>query len=315
MHGSVCRRQPHPSGTGRQRGRRRPRGLLTCTPSGSTSSGRRRSFATRRCPTRSRPTGQVRIVMAAAGVHLVDTSIRRGSSGGPFALPELPMTPGREMAGTVDAVGPGVDRSWLGRRVVAHLGAASGGYAEMAVAGVGRAPPVARGRDVRRRRGDGGHGPDGDGDRRRRRDRGRRRRARHGGRWWPRIVAPASGPPERRHDDRPRRRAGQAPHRRGAGRRPRRRLLVRRVAGRGAPLARDRPATAGARWRRRRHRPSRARPARVRRPAGDVRLLVRRADPAHRRRPVPDRGHGLRRGRRPDDGPAGRHVGPTPTGP
>ena len=89
--------------------------------------------------------GQVRIVMAAAGVHLVDTSIRRGVSGGPFALPELPMTPGREMAGTVDEVGPGVDRSWLGRRVVAHLGAASGGYAEMAVAGVDALHPLPEG--------------------------------------------------------------------------------------------------------------------------------------------------------------------------
>jgi NADPH2:quinone reductase len=80
--------------------------------------------------------GQVRIAMAAAGVHLVDTSIRRGGSDGPLALPELPMTPGREMAGTVDAVGPSVDRSWIGQRVVAHLGAASGGYAELAVVSV-----------------------------------------------------------------------------------------------------------------------------------------------------------------------------------
>ena len=50
------------------------------------------------------------------------------------------MTPGREVAGTVDAVGPGVDDAsaagWLGRRVVVHLGAASGGYASQAVAPV-----------------------------------------------------------------------------------------------------------------------------------------------------------------------------------
>lgn len=77
--------------------------------------------------------GQVRIAMAAAGVHLLDTAIRRGVTGGPFPIPDLPMTPGREMAGTVDAVGAGVDRSWIGCRVVAHLGAASGGYAELAV--------------------------------------------------------------------------------------------------------------------------------------------------------------------------------------
>jgi NADPH2:quinone reductase len=67
--------------------------------------------------------GQVRIAVEAAGVHLIDTSIRAGRSGGPFPLPQLPMIPGREVAGTVD-----------GRRVVAHLGMASGGYAELALA-------------------------------------------------------------------------------------------------------------------------------------------------------------------------------------
>lgn len=80
--------------------------------------------------------GQVRIAVEAAGVHLLDTTIRSGESGGPFPLPELPMTPGREVAGRVDRVGPGVDDRWLGRRVVAHLGQASGGYAELAVAPV-----------------------------------------------------------------------------------------------------------------------------------------------------------------------------------
>ena len=76
---------------------------------------------------------QVRIRVESAGVHLVDTTIRRGESG-PFPPPDLPMTPGREVAGLIDAVGPGTDQSWLGQRVVAHLGMASGGYAEMAVA-------------------------------------------------------------------------------------------------------------------------------------------------------------------------------------
>jgi len=78
-------------------------------------------------------TGRVRIAVAAAGVHLLDTSIRAGASGGPFPLPDLPMTPGREVAGVVDAVGEGVDPAWLGRRAVAHLGQASGGYATRAV--------------------------------------------------------------------------------------------------------------------------------------------------------------------------------------
>ncbi|MEJ3654922.1 zinc-binding dehydrogenase [Actinomycetes bacterium KLBMP 9759] len=80
--------------------------------------------------------GQVRIAVEAAGVHLVDTFIRAGKSQGPFPTPQLPMTPGREVAGVVDAVGEGVDGSWVGTRVVAHLGLASGGYAELAIANV-----------------------------------------------------------------------------------------------------------------------------------------------------------------------------------
>ncbi|MEV8443684.1 zinc-binding dehydrogenase [Actinosynnema sp. NPDC051121] len=80
--------------------------------------------------------GQVRIAVSAAGVHLLDTSIRRGEHGGPFPLPRLPMTPGREVAGVVTELGDGVEPHWLGKRVVAHLGQASGGYAELAVANV-----------------------------------------------------------------------------------------------------------------------------------------------------------------------------------
>ncbi|MEU9995720.1 zinc-binding dehydrogenase [Streptomyces sp. NPDC050848] len=77
--------------------------------------------------------GQVRIAVAAAGVHLLDAALRRGQTG-PFPAPaELPTIPGREVAGTVDALGEGTDPSWLGRRVVAHLGMAPGGYAELAV--------------------------------------------------------------------------------------------------------------------------------------------------------------------------------------
>ncbi|HYZ28212.1 MAG TPA: zinc-binding dehydrogenase [Thermoleophilaceae bacterium] len=79
--------------------------------------------------------GEVRIAVEAAGVHLIDTAIRRGEAWG-YPVPELPMVPGREVAGIVDDVGPGVSSDWHGRRVVAHLGFASGGYAERAVAAV-----------------------------------------------------------------------------------------------------------------------------------------------------------------------------------
>ena len=79
---------------------------------------------------------QVRIAVQASGVHLIDTTLRSGMQMGPLPLPDLPAIPGREVAGMVDGVGPGVDDEWIGRRVVAHLGPASGGYAEVAVAPV-----------------------------------------------------------------------------------------------------------------------------------------------------------------------------------
>ncbi len=79
--------------------------------------------------------GEVRIAVEAAGVHLLDTTIRRGEPG-PLPPPELPTVPGREVAGVVDAVGPGVPDTWPGKRVVAHLGQVPGGYAEQAVTAV-----------------------------------------------------------------------------------------------------------------------------------------------------------------------------------
>ncbi|WP_405834896.1 MULTISPECIES: zinc-binding dehydrogenase [unclassified Streptomyces] len=91
--------------------------------------------------------GQVRIAVAAAGVHLLDTALREGERGPAPALPELPAVPGREVAGTVDALGPGTDPAWLGRTVVVHLGFAPGGYAEYAVADAGRLHPVPPGLD------------------------------------------------------------------------------------------------------------------------------------------------------------------------
>jgi threonine dehydrogenase-like Zn-dependent dehydrogenase len=91
--------------------------------------------------------GQVRVAVRASGVHLLDTTLRRGESGGPMPLPELPTVPGREVAGVVDAVGEGVDPAWVGRRVVAHLGMVPGGYAAAGRGGAralgGRRPRLA----------------------------------------------------------------------------------------------------------------------------------------------------------------------------
>lgn len=80
--------------------------------------------------------GQVRIAVEAAGVNLADAVVRAGRDRW-APLPELPVVPGGEVAGVVDEVGGGVDPAWLGRRVVAQLGLASGGYAELAVREVG----------------------------------------------------------------------------------------------------------------------------------------------------------------------------------
>ncbi|MCT7351590.1 zinc-binding dehydrogenase [Streptomyces sp. 15-116A] len=77
--------------------------------------------------------GQVRIAVRAAGVHLLDTALREGQRGPAPAPATLPTIPGREVAGTVDALGDGTPGHWLGKRVVAHLGFAPGGYAELAV--------------------------------------------------------------------------------------------------------------------------------------------------------------------------------------
>ncbi|NEB97368.1 zinc-binding dehydrogenase [Streptomyces anulatus] len=92
--------------------------------------------------------GQVRIAVAAAGVHLLDTALREGERG-PYPEPVvLPTVPGREVAGTVESVGEGTDPDWLGKRVVAHIGMAPGGYAELTVTEADRLHEIPEGLDA-----------------------------------------------------------------------------------------------------------------------------------------------------------------------
>ena len=77
--------------------------------------------------------GEVLIKVELAGVNYADTGMRRGMFHGPGAA-AMPMTPGFEVAGTVAALGEGVEGLEEGARVVAVLGA--GGYAEYAIAPV-----------------------------------------------------------------------------------------------------------------------------------------------------------------------------------
>ncbi|WGX94891.1 zinc-binding dehydrogenase [Nocardioides sp. L-11A] len=102
-----------------------------------------------RLPDPEPASGQMRIAVEAAGVHLLDTSIRAGMAFPSTPLPELPMVPGREVAGVVDRVGVGVDEGWLGRRVVAHLGPGTrGGYAELTLVDAERAYAIPDGLDA-----------------------------------------------------------------------------------------------------------------------------------------------------------------------
>ncbi len=73
--------------------------------------------------------GQVLIRVRAAGVNPVDTYIRSGTYA---RKPNLPYTPGADLAGTIEAVGSGVSGIATGDRVYAH--SVDGAYAELAVA-------------------------------------------------------------------------------------------------------------------------------------------------------------------------------------
>ena len=74
---------------------------------------------------------QVLIRVKAVGVNPVETYIRSGSYA---RKPNLPYTPGSDVAGVVEAVGPNVASFKTGDLVYAHgVAAGSGGYAELAV--------------------------------------------------------------------------------------------------------------------------------------------------------------------------------------
>jgi NADPH:quinone reductase-like Zn-dependent oxidoreductase len=77
--------------------------------------------------------GQVRLAVRAAGVNPFDWKVRKGLFG-PSMPGEFPAVPGSDVAGVVEAVGPDVTAFAVGDEV---LGAASGSYAEQALASTG----------------------------------------------------------------------------------------------------------------------------------------------------------------------------------
>ncbi|HWO60693.1 MAG TPA: NADP-dependent oxidoreductase [Umezawaea sp.] len=64
--------------------------------------------------------GQVRIRVAATSFNPIDASVRAGGMRGPMPV-ALPHIPGRDVAGTVDALGDGVDGPAVGDEVVGFL--------------------------------------------------------------------------------------------------------------------------------------------------------------------------------------------------
>ncbi|RSM57595.1 NADPH:quinone reductase [Amycolatopsis sp. WAC 01376] len=83
--------------------------------------------------------GEVLITVEAIGVGGVDTVIRSGALAG-FGFREGHV-PGNEVAGTVTAVGAGVDPAWTGRRVWAFTGE-GGGYVERTALPVEKVLPL-----------------------------------------------------------------------------------------------------------------------------------------------------------------------------
>ncbi|MEP9361804.1 zinc-binding dehydrogenase [Nocardioides sp. CN2-186] len=82
---------------------------------------------------------QVRVAVAAASLNFGDIARCRGGVAAVMAQP--PFTLGMDVAGVVEAVGPGAEE-WLGRRVVGICPQSLGGLAERALAGpVFDAPP------------------------------------------------------------------------------------------------------------------------------------------------------------------------------
>jgi NADPH:quinone reductase-like Zn-dependent oxidoreductase len=80
--------------------------------------------------------GQVRVAVRASGVNFADVMARLGLY--PDA-PKLPAVVGYEVAGTVDAMGPGVTAPGLGARVVAMV--RFGGYSDRVVTPAGQCLP------------------------------------------------------------------------------------------------------------------------------------------------------------------------------
>src|SRR5690606_24038728 len=91
----------------------------------------------REAPDPSPGPGEVRVAVEAAGVNFADVIARLGLY---LDAPPVPFVPGYEVAGRVDAVGPGVTAPAVGARVVALT--RFGGYSSRVCIPAAQAIPV-----------------------------------------------------------------------------------------------------------------------------------------------------------------------------
>lgn len=83
--------------------------------------------------------GEIAVAVAAASLNFPDVLLCRGEY---QVKPELPFTPGSEVAGTVTAVGEGVDTVREGERVIAIPKFGNGGLAEETLAAAATVYPI-----------------------------------------------------------------------------------------------------------------------------------------------------------------------------
>ena len=84
--------------------------------------------------------GEILIKVEAASLNRADLSLRKGAYR--ISPDQLPVVPGRELAGTVEKLGDGVSEFNVGERVVAYP--SLGGYAEHAIAKATEVRPIPR---------------------------------------------------------------------------------------------------------------------------------------------------------------------------
>ena len=83
--------------------------------------------------------GEVLVRVRAVGVNPVETYIRAGTYA---RKPNLPFTPGTDIAGVVEGVGPNVTSVKIGDRVYAHGTTGAGGYRESTLCGEAQLHPL-----------------------------------------------------------------------------------------------------------------------------------------------------------------------------